>query len=133
MRITTQGPAGRLGAAALPIPARDARAYQSRAIIDGQPGTQAIAAPRPAAVPQDWSVRLHNSAQAPEVWYPSVYFERPPLERAPVSVLSDNQMPVPALTATGRPFIASVRPTFLGQTQVGQPRVAVSYPWLRGR
>lgn len=131
MRITTQGPANLLGAAALPVPAKDARAYQSRALVDGQPGTQAIAAPRPAAVPQDWSVRLHNSAQAPPVWYPSVYYEHGQLEHAPVSVLSDNQMPVPALTATGRPFIASVRPTFLGQAQVGQPRATQSFPWLQ--
>lgn len=130
MRITTEGPADLLGAAALPVPVRDARAYQSRAIVDGQPGTQAIPAPRPGAVPQDWSVRLHNSAQAPEVWYPAIYYERGPLEHAPVSVLSDNQMPVPALTSSGRPYVASARPTFLGQTQVAQPRVSPAYPRL---
>ena len=130
MRITTQGPADLLGAAALPVPSKDARAFQSRAIVYGQPGTQAIPAPRPGGVPQDWSIRTRNSSSAPPVWYPSVYYEKPPLEHAPVSVLSDNQLPVPALTATGRPFIASVRPTFLGQTQVGQPKVSPAFPWL---
>jgi hypothetical protein len=81
-------------------------------------------------VPQDWSERLHNSSRAPEVWYPSVYYERGHLEHAPVSVLSDNQMPVPAISPQGRPAVGMSRPTFLGQYQVQQPKVAPVYPAL---
>lgn len=129
MRITTQGPSDLLGGAAIPVPAHDARAYQSRAIVSGSPGIQAIPAPKPGGVPQDWSIRTRNSSSCPPVWYPSVYYEVPPLERAPVSVLSDNQMPVPAINPIGKPYVASLPPNFLGQEQIGQPVVSPSFRW----
>ena len=124
--LTSLGPAEKLGAAQLPIRARGAADYASRGIIDGSPGTQAMPAPRPAAVPQD-KVPLaigggyHRSSQAPQFWYPGVYYERPGpggYEHAPVSVLSDNQMPMPAIDPLGRPSVSMGRPRLGGQYQV---------------
>ena len=40
-------------------------------------------------------------------WLPGIYFQRGPREHAPVSVQSDNQMPVPALGPNGKPAIMS--------------------------
>ena len=128
MRLQTQDPTGKLGAAALPLPAKLAQAYQSARIVHGSPGTEAIPAPRPGGVPQDWSVRISGSASAPNVWYPGLYYERGPLEHAPVSVLSDNQLPVPAVDPRGRPAVMSTPPTFLGQYQVAAVKVAPVYP-----
>lgn len=133
MRITTQGPAARLQAAILPVPARDARAYQGRGTVYGSPGTVPVPAPYPAAVSQDWTHRaLHRSSDAPPVWYPSVYYQRGPNGTRPqVSVSSDNQMPVPAKDATGRPAVMSRRPTFLRQKQVGAVNTITTYAWRR--
>jgi hypothetical protein len=134
--ITSLGPAEKLGAAMVPVRAQRAGEYASRGIIDGQPGTQPIPAPRPGGVPQDSHRALHRSSDAPPVWYPGVYYERPGddgLEHAPVSVLSDNQMPMPALSPLGLPSVSMRRPRIGGQYQ--QPQVArvAFYPPLGGR
>ena len=132
MRVTSHGPISRLGAAALPVPARDARAYQARGFITGSPGTGRIAAPAPAAVPQSWNRALHRSSDAPDVWFPSVYYTHgPQAATPPVSVTSDNQMPVPAVDPRGKPAVMLRGPVFLGQTQVGQPKTIPSFPWRR--
>lgn len=134
MRFRTLGPIRRLGAAALPVPAKDAHAYQSRGPIVGQPGTQGVPAPKPAAVPQDWSRRLHGSSDAPEVIFPSLYYYgREAMTYAPVSVLSDNQLPVPAIDPRGKPATMSRRPTFLRQRQVPVQNVTPVYTSWYGR
>jgi hypothetical protein len=138
--VTSLGPAERLGAAAVPLPARGAAAYQSRGIIDGQPGTQAIAAPRPAATPQDATALAqnagwHRSSDAAPVWYPGIYYERPGpegYEHAPVSVLSDNQIPLPAVNPLGLPAVMQGRPRLGGQYQVTNRAITAAYPPLGG-
>jgi hypothetical protein len=134
VKFLTQGPGQSLGAAALPVPAKMAQAYQSHGRIHGSPGIEAIPSPRPAAVPQGIAYRntgspLFASEKAPAVWFPGVYYYgTDSVSRAPVSVISDNQMPMPAVDPMREPSIQLRRPTFLGQTQVQQPWVAPVYP-----
>ncbi len=135
-RLTTlTGGNAVLGAAALPLPARPAQAFQSLGIIDGQPGTQRIPAPRPD-VPQAYNRALHRSSDAPAEWYPAIYYEcRGPdgLEHAPVSVLSDNQMPLPAIDPRGKPGVQMGRPRIGGQFSLNQPKPVPRFPsMIRG-
>lgn len=128
MRFASHGPADHPGAAGLvPVPARNAGSFQSWGEVDGSPGTLGIPAPRPAAVPQSWNRALHRSSDAPDVWFPGIYFQRGPASRAAVSVLSDNQMPVPAGDPRGRPAVMLARPVFLRQRQVRTPHVSISF------
>jgi hypothetical protein len=142
MRYLTHLPAdtGRnLGSAFMPIPARPAVTWYSRGQVYGQPGTQGILAPPPAGVPQSVSglanTGTSRSSDAPNLIYPALYFENaPPLEKehAPVSRVSDNQMPVPA----GRPANVTVmnpmRARIGGQRQIYQPQVVQTWRGLRG-
>lgn len=125
MKFLSQGPGESLGAAALPIPAKIAQAFQSWGPVDGSPGTSAIPAPRPSGTPQGVAFTgnpKHTSKDAPEVWFPGIYYtRRDAMSVAPVSILSDNQMPLPAIDPKGLPSAVQVRPTFLGQIQVAQP------------
>ena len=131
MRVATQGPGDHPGAAGLlPVPAQDARAFQSRGMVSGSPGTSSVPAPIPGGVPQQWNRALHRSSDAPPAWFPSVYYETGPLEHAPVSVLSDNQMPVPAVDPRGTPARLLRPAVFLGQTQVANPKVSAVFPSL---
>jgi len=139
--ITSLGPAEKLGAAMVPLRAQSAQAYQSRGVIDGNPGIQAIPAPRPP-VPQDPTGLgtlggYHRSSQAPAYWYPGVYYEvnnaGAPAEHVPgAAVFSDNQMPMPALSPLGLPSVMMGRPRLGGQFQ--QPSVSrvAAYPSLGG-
>lgn len=130
IRVTSQGPSLRTGAAGLPVPAADARAWQSRGQVSGTPGTVSVPAPWPEAVPQDRSfTALHKSSDARPSWRPSVYYLTGAQEHAPVSVLSDNQMPVPALSGNGKAAVVMRGPVFLRQNQVGTPVVTPRYPW----
>lgn len=133
MRIVTLGPAARLGASMLPVPARDARAYQDRGTIHGSPGVVPVPAPPPAGVPQLWPfTALHRSSDAPNYWRPAIYFQRGPDGTHPsVSTESDNQMPVPAGAPNGKPAIMLRSAQFLGQRQVGAVNAVPSYPWWR--
>lgn len=135
-RLTSQG-TPKLGAAALPVPAKDAGGWSSWGPVWGSPGTSKIPAPYPAAVPQGrkyvTSAPQHTSMDAPGYWRPGIYYARP-ASRAPVSVLSDNQMPVPAVPYQARPSTeVAVKPVFLGQYQVQQPKVVPHYPAVRPR
>lgn len=135
-RLSSSGPA-KLGAAAVPVPAKDAGGWQSRGPVWGSPGTSRIPAPYPAAIPQGRkfvvSAPQFTSMQAPAYWLPGIYYARP-ASRAPVSVLSDNQMPVPAVPYRAVPASQlAVSPTFLGQYQVRQPKVVAHYPAVRPR
>lgn len=137
--ITTLGPAEKLGAAAIPVRAQGASSYASRGIIDGQPGTQPIPAPRPP-IPQDTTPLsiiggYHRSSQAPAVWFPGIYYERPGAdgyEHAPVSVFSDNQMPMPAINPLGPPA-AGFRQNQPASQKSKPPWVAMGRPRLGGQ
>lgn len=134
MRFASYGPGDHPAAAGLiPVPAQPAQGYASRGIIFGSPGTMRIPAPAPGAVPQDSHRALHRSSDAPNYFNPALYFERGELEHAPVSVLSDNQMPVPAIDPRGRPAVMLRAPLFRGQRQVRSSKNNVSYPTLYGR
>src|SRR5215469_16425412 len=97
IRVTTFGPSGLFGAAMVPLPAGDARAYQARGHLVGVPGTKSISAPNPGGVPQDWNRALHRSSDGPPWWRPAIYYPRPALSPRtaflPASYRSDNQMP----------------------------------------
>lgn len=136
--ITSLGPAELLGAAQIPLRAYSAQAYQSRGMIDGSPGTTPITAPRPP-VPQDLTgmaqMGTNRSSDAPNVWYPGVYYQTnatDPPEHTPVSVLSDNQLPMPALNPIGYPSVSMGRPRLGGQYQVMNRASVPAYPNLSG-
>lgn len=119
--------ARRAGSALLPVPATDAQAFQARGVIYGGPRTPI---PGPAPVPgkdreqtalaQGGWIGLPSSAF--HAWAPSVMWtvRRTPL---PVSVFSDNQMPVPAIDPRGKPAVMMPGPVMLNQFQVSNPRV----------
>src|SRR5215467_13815577 len=126
------------------MPGMDARAYQSWGTLTGQPGTQPIPAPDPAAIPDGdlptlgrgnragWPRRRSSSADAPGMWLPSLYYQRPaanPALAPNVSVVSDNQMPVPAIDPRGRPAVMFQRPPRIGgRGQVEQPYTMLNWP-----
>jgi hypothetical protein len=136
--ITSLGPAEKLGAAAIPIRARGASDYASRGMINGSPGTTPIPAPRPGAVPQDGTALginggYHRSSQTAATWYPGVYYQdnrTDPPEHTPVSVLSDNQMPMPAVNPLGPPAAMMGRPRLGGQFQVMNRAAVPQFPPL---
>lgn len=128
----------------LPGLSHDARVYQSAGILTGQPGTMPIPAPDAAAVPPGnlptmargpiaWPLRgARSSRDAPDVILPALYYQRvlPNPDLAPdVSVISDNQMPVPAVDPRGRPAVMFQRPSRIGgRAQVPQPYNLTSWP-----
>lgn len=66
--------------------------------IDGQPGTMGVSAPKPSALPPISATRATQRSWAtPDVIFPSIYIARAANMHAPVSLLRDNQMPVPAV------------------------------------
>lgn len=80
------------------------------------------------------SVGAFSSKHAPNVIYPSIYFENdPPLQKQvpSVSVFSDNQMPVPAGRPQNTLVFSPYIPRHGGQRQVGQPQAVQT--WRPGR
>jgi hypothetical protein len=138
MRYSAEGPTGNaaagspsLGSALLPVPARDARSYQSWGEVVGEIG-QAVAAPYPEAVYQDRSHRaLHRSSDAPPSWIPEPYYQPRPAAVPQVARESDNQLPIPAKSTVGGQManIAARRAQFLRQRQVGWPYNTPKFAW----
>ena len=126
-----------LGSVLTPTMTRSAGSWSSRGKIHGAPGTQGIPVQDPAAVREDVN-SLANTGQfstscAPNVIFPSLYWEADfPKEHAPVSVFSDNQMPIPAIASakfyTMNPFKARKG----GQRQVRQPQVVQRWAGMNG-
>jgi hypothetical protein len=136
----------------LPAPSREARSYQSRGVLTGQPGTMFVPAPPPASIPPGNAPTLYSgdiaynlrgkmsSRDAPDYWLPAIYsqrvlpngaFSRPGgLGLGPnVSVVSDNQLPVPAIDPRGRPAVMAQRPARIGgRGQVVQPYAVTAWP-----
>lgn len=125
----------KLRGALLPIPAKDAGGWQSRGPVYGSPGTTRITAPAPfpgtdlSLVAQSMEGNIGEPSSKFSWWTPGVYWVRATRNgsRAPVSVFSDNQMPVPAVDPRGRPGVVMPGPIMLGQTQVANPRVAPKF------
>ena len=88
-------------------------AYQYKDGVVGQPGTQAIPVDTKGWIPSpdlgDIALMgLGRSSDAPDVFYPNLYWARPqraywPGAGMPVSAWSDNLMPVPAADPRGIP------------------------------
>ena len=86
-----------------------AQEYKGRVV--GQPGTQAIPVDPtiPSPDPGDIALMgLSRSSDAPNVFYPNLYYTDGPIRERPgagmpVSVYSDNLMPVPAVDPRGIP------------------------------
>jgi hypothetical protein len=108
-------------------------AQEYKGAVTGQPGTKAIpvAPVVPSPDPGDIALMgLSRSSDAPNVFYPNLYYTSGPIRERPgagmpVSVYSDNLMPVPAVDPRGIPatdylLTAGNR----GQTQIQ------SYPLL---
>jgi len=93
--------------------------------ISGHPGNQAVASPKPAAIPAG---PLPRSAQpsynSPDVFYPSVYYttvnDMHPANNT-VRVRSTNEVPIPARRLVQQPLIAYRRYRVGGQRQVTWP------------
>jgi hypothetical protein len=99
-----------------------------------------IPMPDPSAVREDVnslaSVGAFYSGAAPNVIFPPLYWEADaPLdkEHAPVSRISDDQMPVPAGRAKGYAPMAPYRARKGGQRQVVQPQVVQSWKGMYSR
>jgi hypothetical protein len=133
----TNGTAPPLGAALTPSMTRTYAGWSSRGQIFGQPGTMGIPVSDPAAIREEVnsmaSMGQFSSQWAPDIIFPPLYYEAGnPHEHAPVSRISDDQLPVPA----GRPqnvlVYAPYRARKGGQRQVVQPQVVQTFPaWGR--
>ncbi len=94
--------------------------------LTGHPGTQGIPVLPvvPSADPGDIALMgLSRSSDAPDIIYPNQYWARPqrdfwPGAGMPVSVASDNLMPVPAVDPRGIPALLANPITQRGQKQI---------------
>ena len=128
-----------LGTVMTPSMTRTYAGWSSRGPIYGQPGTKAIPIKDPGAMHRGVNdlanVGTFSTDCSPNVIYPPLYWEAAlPLEKehAPVSRVSDNQMPVPA---TAAPNILRFRPYLArkgGQRQVYQPQVVQTWRGMKG-
>lgn len=126
-----------LGSAITPHITRTYAGWSSRGQINGSPGVRGIPMPDPSAVREDInslaSVGQFYTGVAPNVIFPSLYWEAAPpadKEKAPMSVFSDNQMPIPA-TPSAKYYTADpYRARLGGQRQVIQPQVIQRFPGM---
>lgn len=104
-------------------------AQQYKDGLTGQPGTQAIPVhpivPSPDVGDKAQS-GLSRSVDAPNYFFPNLYWARRqrgywPGAGMPVSVQSDNLMPVPAADPRGIPSTLSIPITIRGQRQIVMP------------
>lgn len=129
-----------LGSVLTPTMTRPYGAWSSNGVIAGHPGTRGIPVEDPAGIREDVNslaaVGQFSSAAAPNVIYPSLYWEADTpgnKEKFPGSVFSDNQMPVPATAARKLYLFSPFRTRKGGQKQVVQPQVVQRFPGLYGR
>jgi len=103
--------------------------------VSGQPGTQAIPVAPVVPSPDTGDLAmsgLSRSGDTRNVFYPNIYYARPqraywPGAGQPVSLVSDNMLPVPAVDPRGTPARLSYPVVQRGQRQiaarpVGSPR-----------
>jgi len=108
--------------------------------VTGYPGTVGIPAPTGNTVPSpDWGDKAQagfaRSTDAPDMIYPNKYWARPqeaywPGAGMPVSVRSDNLMPVPATDPRGVPAPLAVPVTIRGNRQIRQPATLIQWPTI---
>lgn len=126
-----------LGSALMPHLTRPAQSWSSRGLIAGFPGTLGIVAPSAQGVPQEVTpmatMGVSRSSTAPNRWYPSLYWVAgADQEHAPVSIKSDNQMPVPAIRPANVIPFNTYKTRKGGQRQVIQPQVVQQWLGMRG-
>lgn len=130
-----------LGSVMTPRMTRTYAGWSSRGKVHGNPGIVGIPISDPAAVREDVNslatVGQFSTACAPNVIFPSQYWENDSpsdKEKAPVSIFSDNQLPIPA-TPSAKYYTADPYKARLGgQRQVIQPQVVQRFPGMnRGR
>lgn len=104
-------------------------AQQYKDGLTGQPGTQAIPV-HPVVPSPDFGdiaqMGLSRSSDAPNHFFPNLYWARPqrgywPGAGQPVSVQSDNLMPVPAVDPRGTPARLAVPIVLRGRKSIVQP------------
>lgn len=107
-------------------------AQQYKQAVSGSPGTRGIPAPTrdtaPSPDPGDLAQGgYHRSGDAPDTWYPQVYFQdrltEVPGAGQAIRVYSDNMLPVPARDARGRGAMLAKPITQSSLFQVAAPRV----------
>ena len=105
-------------------------------VVDGEPGTFPIPAPRPAATAGLTSVdpRTQPSAVTPDHILPALYTvgqrNQWDAEHFPGLLLSDHELPVPARKYYSLPGVAFNPAHIGGRAQIGQPRPLIRWPWL---
>jgi hypothetical protein len=126
-----------IGSALTPPYAPPAVGWQSCGEISGHPGTYAITAPAPhieQSRAAQASMGRHRSSDAPNVIFPSLYwYASNPQKHAPVSRVSDNQMPVPAVRPATVIIASPLKTRKGGQRQIVQPQVIQKFPGLKRR
>lgn len=92
--------------------------------VFGAPGTMAIPAPAPPAVPNlGPDPKTSPSNCAPSVIFPAIYIASPANMRPPVAVRSTNELPVPATSYLRVPKVAMSAPHIGGRNIIPWPRV----------
>src|SRR6266576_3150028 len=129
-----------LGSVLTPHMNRTSVGWASSGRVHGAPGTQGIPIPSPAAMRHDVNALASVgtfSAESPKVIYPSLYWENDAprdKEHFPGSLMSDDQMPVPALRPGFKYPADPYRARHGGQAQVVQPQVVQYFPkWVGNR
>lgn len=126
----------------LPAPAQSAGAWSSWGTIVGEPGTQAVPAPAPVpGTDRELTAQANEgiigmpSSKVPQAIYPALYYQQPaynPVLAGPVSVFSDNALPVPAVDPRGLPAVMQTAPPRIGgRRQVVSPYAVQNWPkWM---
>jgi hypothetical protein len=126
----------------IPSPAQGAGSWSSWGTLNGDPGTKAIAAPAPVpgtdtnltAQAQAGIIGMPSS-KVPQEIFPSLYYQQPlynPALAPPVSYVSDNALPVPAIDPRGLPAVMATPPPRIGGgRQVVSPYAVQNWPkWM---
>ena len=120
----------------VPVPAKTTAVVRYKQAVTGQPGTIGIPAGKPELSASVNGTVIQSgysggSSNMPAVWYPQQYYERHLTELPPVSIYSDNQMPVPAVDPVGRAAMLARPPVFLGQSQLSAGKAMPRWPsWI---
>ena len=144
IRVTSSGPGSLLGAAIIPVPAKDANAWQARGMTSGNPGTFCVPAPAPIpgydrtgvakAIAGVGAGGMGQPSSDYSYWRPSIYYITTPTpQNMVVSYTSDNQMPVPANDPRGGLANANWAQAQSPGPAMNRPRVGGQYQVLAVR